>query len=135
MSRRKLFLAGTMLADLYKPARNIQTVAFATESSGAPKNILFKRYSLWLTFAGQPNNYLNSVNTVCLNKTRRTLRHYMALHIGQRFLFDNVAKSQFSLFSDKLERVAPQHIFGMYSHMSAPKSIPRYIYRLFTNCV
>ena len=124
-----------MLADLYKPARNIQTVAFATESSGAPKNILFKRYSLWLTFAGQPNNYLNSVNTVCLNKTRRTLRHHMALHIGQRFLSDNVAKSQFSLFSDKLERVAPQHIFGMFPHMSAPKSILRYIIVCLLICV
>ena len=40
-----------MLADSYEPARNIFELYQSDKSTGMPKSILFKRYSLWLTFA------------------------------------------------------------------------------------
>ena len=81
---------------------------------------------------GQPNICLNNVNTVYPNKTRRTLRHYMALHFGQRFLFDNVVKLQFSLF--QISYNEPTHYtYLICSLIWACQRVYSDIYRLFTN--
>ena len=81
---------------------------------------------------GQPNICLNNVNTVYPNKTRRTLRHYMALHFGQRFLFDNVVKLQFSLFQISYNE-PPHNTYLICSLIWACRRVYSDIYRLFTN--